>query len=53
VLYYQEFQDVGDEIYYEKKLKKWRRKWKLDLIGTNNPEWRDLFFDFFDPLDFG
>ena len=26
----------------EKALKKWRREWKLALIGRGNPEWRDL-----------
>ena len=27
----------------EKAVKKWRRKWKLDLIEASNPQWRDLF----------
>jgi len=27
----------------EKRLKEWRRVWKLDLIEKSNPEWRDLF----------
>ena len=26
----------------EKRLKKWPRKWKLDLIETINPDWRPL-----------
>jgi putative endonuclease len=26
----------------ERRLKKWNRKWKLDLIEGSNPEWRDL-----------
>ena len=26
----------------EKQLKKWNRAWKLRLIETENPEWRDL-----------
>ena len=29
----------------EKQLKKWRRKWKLDPIERDNPEWRDLYAD--------
>jgi putative endonuclease len=27
----------------EKRLKNWRRAWKIDLIGTSNPYWRDLY----------
>ena len=27
----------------EKRLKKWRRAWKLDLIERHNPQWRDLY----------
>ena len=26
----------------EKKLKKWRRAWKIALIATVNPDWDDL-----------
>jgi putative endonuclease len=29
----------------EKRLKKWRRAWKISLIETGNPEWRDLYDD--------
>jgi putative endonuclease len=26
----------------EKQLKRWHRAWKINLIETDNPEWRDL-----------
>ena len=29
----------------EKHLKKWRRKWKLELINKFNPYWHDLYDD--------
>jgi len=29
----------------EKRLKKWNRRWKLDLIERDNPDWRDLAVD--------
>jgi putative endonuclease len=29
----------------EKQLKLWHRRWKIELIEKNNPEWRDLFRD--------
>ena len=36
----------------EKRIKKWNREWKLELIEGANPEWRDLAEDFgFDPLN--
>jgi putative endonuclease len=27
----------------EKRLKTWRRSWKLNLIEQVNPDWRDLY----------
>ena len=27
----------------EKQIKKWNRKWKLDLIEKSNPDWKDLY----------
>ncbi|MGE4350859.1 MAG: GIY-YIG nuclease family protein [Bdellovibrionales bacterium] len=42
LVYYEEYQQVDEAITREKKLKKWRRAWKLDLIKGFNPEWRDL-----------
>jgi len=27
----------------EKRLKEWKRAWKLKLIEEKNPEWRDLY----------
>lgn len=27
----------------EKQLKEWKRKWKLELIEKNNPDWKDLY----------
>ena len=29
----------------EKALKEWKRRWKLELIEKDNPEWRDLYED--------
>ena len=35
----------------EKHLKVWKRSWKITLIETDNPTWRDLAEDLgFDPL---
>lgn len=27
----------------EKRIKKWNRTWKLELIEKSNPEWNDLY----------
>jgi len=27
----------------EKNIKHWPREWKIDLIASMNPEWRDLY----------
>ncbi len=37
--------DIRIAIEREKRLKKWRRAWKLALIEEGNPGWRDLYFD--------
>jgi putative endonuclease len=29
----------------EKQMKEWKRAWKLELIESVNPEWRDLYED--------
>lgn len=43
LVYYEQHENVDVAIQREKRLKKWNRKWKMDLIETQNPEWRDLF----------
>jgi putative endonuclease len=36
----------------EKRIKKWPRDWKKNLIERNNPDWRDLAIDLgLPPLD--
>lgn len=42
LLYYEEFNDVYEAIEREKQIKSWRRRKKLDLIRSINPEFRDL-----------
>jgi predicted GIY-YIG superfamily endonuclease len=41
--YYEIFENIQIAIAREKRLKEWPRKWKLDLIEKNNPQWRDLY----------
>ncbi len=47
-LVYYETYDYGlTAIKREKQLKKWKRKWKIDLIEKDNPNWKDLYWDLF------
>ncbi|MBB5699560.1 GIY-YIG nuclease family protein [Sphingomonas yantingensis] len=32
-----------DAIAHEKRIKRWQRDWKFELIERDNREWRDLF----------
>ena len=45
LVYYEEHEDVRDAIVREKQMKKWRRRWKINLIEDVNPDWRDLCDD--------
>jgi putative endonuclease len=45
LVYYETFDDIGEAILREKQMKKWKRKYKLDLIEKDNPEWKDLYYD--------
>ena len=36
---------IGEAIAREKAIKRWKRAWKLNLIGKHNPDWRDLWND--------
>ena len=42
LVFYELHGDMMSAIAREKQLKKWNRAWKLELIETENPEWRDL-----------
>ncbi len=45
LVYFEETPDVQSAITREKRIKKWRRSWKIELIEKNNPQWRDLYYD--------
>jgi len=43
LVYYEQFSDIENAIRREKRLKKWPRAWKTQLIEKTNPNWDDLF----------
>jgi len=45
LVYFEAYDDIRDAIAREKKLKRWRRSWKIDLIRAQNPSFRDLFVE--------
>jgi len=45
LVYFEEFATAGDAIHREKRIKKWPRAWKVNLIRTDNPDWKDLAAD--------
>ena len=45
LVYFEPHRDINEAILREKRIKRWRRKWKLELIEAQNPQWRDLWID--------
>ncbi len=43
LVYYEVHENMYSAITREKRLKKWNREWKIQLIETMNPAWRDLY----------
>ncbi len=43
LVYFEETQDVNEALMREKQLKKWKRNWKIELIESVNPDWKDLY----------
>lgn len=42
LVWFETHNDVNQAIRREKLIKRWRRKWKEELITKENPEWEDL-----------
>lgn len=45
LVWYEQHSYMHEAIKREKQIKRWRRAWKLELIETLNPNWRDLYLD--------
>lgn len=43
LVFFEVHEDVEQAILREKRLKKWNRAWKVELIERMNPEWEDLY----------
>jgi putative endonuclease len=43
LVHFEEFGDIDLAIHRETRLKKWKRRWKMELIEKTNPSWEDLY----------
>ncbi len=51
LVWFEQHATMDSAITREKRIKKWNRAWKLELIEADNAEWRDLAQDLgFEPL---
>jgi putative endonuclease len=48
LVWYELHGDFPSAIRHETQLKKWNRMWKIELIESKNPNWRDLWVDLLD-----
>ena len=47
LVWYETHEGIEAAIHREKRLKKYKREWKINLIEEMNPNWDDLFPAFF------
>lgn len=48
LVYYEAYDDIYEAIQREKRIKKWNREWKLNLIEKENKNWKDLYYELID-----
>ena len=53
LVYYEMHDTMPNAIKREKRLKKWNRAWKVRLVEQMNPEWDDLFKEFWGAISEG
>lgn len=42
LIYYEHTTNIEPALQREKQLKNWNMKWKLDLIESTNPTWKEI-----------
>ena len=51
LVWFEQHGAMESAILREKRVKKWNRQWRINLIEETNPDWRDLAVDLgFEPL---
>lgn len=47
LMYFEIFSSIEEAILREKRMKKWKREWKVNLIMEKNSNWKDLSKEWF------
>lgn len=42
LVWFERHDTYSDALQREKRIKRWRREWKLQLVFEMNPQWRDI-----------
>ena len=42
LVYFEEYASILEARARERTMKRWRRAWKISLVETMNPDWKDL-----------
>jgi putative endonuclease len=45
LVHFEKYDAPGLAIQREKNIKHWSRAWKIELVESSNPQWRDLYTD--------
>ena len=45
LVWYEAHDTMSEAIIREKRIKEWKRAWKMEMISAFNPDWRDLYGD--------
>ncbi len=48
LVYFEEFDTYEEAFTRERRLKKWKRDWKIELIEKENSDWNDLSAEWFE-----
>jgi putative endonuclease len=43
LVWFEGHEDRENAFRHERRIKEWRRKWKIELIESMNPTWEDLY----------
>ncbi len=43
LVYFEVWDDCEGALQREKQIKEWKRRWKIELIEKENPDWKDLY----------
>jgi len=48
LVWFERYDLITDAITREKIIKKWKRDWKIELVETTNPEWKEITLNYDD-----